>query len=137
MPSKDYEFYGDRYVNIGEQEWYTREDIHSGKIPTECIVCMEAENEMYTAYAHPTAHVEAHAHATTTAHASAVQEKDTDSYIDYYIFYYGREYRKIYTELYTRYKKEYSVSVLERSYGKDDKICQYHLESIQYHCNGQ
>lgn len=139
-PFKDYDFYGDRYVNIqdpsaplGEIAWYDREGIHSGKVPTECILCLEAENDIYTAYSHPKAHAEAHAHATTSAHSLAVKEKDTESYIDYYIFYYGREYRKIYNDLYAHYKKEYSVTVLERVYGKDDMICPTHLESIQYH----
>lgn len=139
-PFKDYDFYGDRYVNIqdsraplGETAWYDREGIHSGEIPTECIVCIEAEKEMYTAYAHPKAHLEAHAQASEIAERLAVQEKDTDAYIDTYTFYYGREYRKIYKELYTSYKREYSAIVLERPYGKNDRICPYHLESIQYH----
>ncbi len=34
---------------------------------------------------------------------------------------------------YKKYKEEYSRIVLERKYEKDDKICNYHNESIQYH----
>lgn len=138
-PFKDYDFYGNRYVNIedptatlGERMWYDR-DIDRQKTPTECLLCIEAETEMYTKYAHPKAHLEAHTQATSAAELLAMKEKDTEEYIEYYTFYYGREYRKIYTELYKKYKQEYSVILLERNYGKDDKICEYHMESIQYH----
>ena len=65
-PFKDYDFYGDRYVNIndptaecGEIMWYER-DIDKDNTPTECLLCIEAENELYTKYAHPKAHLEAH-----------------------------------------------------------------------------
>ena len=139
-PFKDYDFYGDRYVNIEdstatleERMWYDRENIFDGKTPTECIICIEAENEMYTKYAHPKAHLEAHAQAMNIAETLAIKETDTEEYIDYYTFYYGREYRKIYKELYKKYKKEYSKIVLEKIYDKNDKICQHHIESIQYH----
>jgi hypothetical protein len=110
--------------------WYERD---TSTTPTECVICIEAENEMYTKYAHPKAHLIATALAFSNAEKLAIKEKDTGSYIDYYIFHYGREYRRIYTELYKKYKEEYSIIVLERLYAKDDKICQHHLESIQYH----
>jgi len=132
-PFKDYDFYGDRYVNIEDQMWYDREDIDREKTPTECLLCIEAENEMYTKYAHPKAHSEAHSEASVLALRLATTERNTEEYIEYYIFYYGREYRKLYKELYAKYKQEYSVRVLERSYNKTDKICQHHQESIQYH----
>ena len=139
-PFKDYDFYGNRYVDIkdstaefGEKMWYDRENIHDGKTPTECIICIEAENEMYTKYAHPKAHLLANSQASINAELLAIKEKDIESYIDYYTFYYGREYTKIYKELYKKYKEEYSSIVLSRSYGHDDKICNYHLESIQYY----
>jgi len=131
-PFKDYEFYGDRYVNSidthGEIMWYER-DIDRDA-PTECMLCIEAENEMYTKYAHPKAHVEAHTQATITAETLAIKEKNTDDYLDYYTFHYGREYIKIYKELYKKYKEEYSSIVLERQH---DRVCQHHQESIQYH----
>ena len=139
-PFKDYDFYGNRYVNVkdpnvdlGERMWYDRENIHDGTTPTECLICLEAENESYTKYAHPKAHVEASEQAATTAQMLAIKERNTQEYLDYYTFYYGREYIKIYTELYKKYKEEYSGVVLGRTYNADDKICDYHLESIQYH----
>ena len=134
-PFKDYDFYGDRYINIsdptaecGEIMWYDR-DIDRDNTPTECEICIEAEKEMYTKYAHPKAHLEAHTQATNIAESLAMKEKGTEEYIDYYTFYYGREYQKIYTTLYKKYKEEYNRIVLERKYGK---ICSYHSESIQY-----
>lgn len=139
-PFKDYDFHGNRYINIkdtsaegGEIMWYDRENIHDGKTPTECLVCIEAENEMYTKYAHPKAHLQATAQASITAELLAIKESTTEDYLDYYIFYYGREYNKIYKELYKKYKEEYSKIVLGRSYDEDDKICPYHLESLDYH----
>jgi hypothetical protein len=138
-PFKDYDFYGVRFVNIedpsaenGTRMWYER-DIDRDTTPTECLLCIEAELEMYTKYAHPRAHVEAHTHATHLAETLAIKEKDTEEYIDYYIFYYGKEYKKIYKELYKKYKLEYSGIVLERKYDESAKICQHHIESIQYH----
>lgn len=139
-PFKDYDFYGDRYVNLrdpaaecGETMWYDRENIHDGKTPTECIICIEAENEMYTKYAHPKAHDTATAQAAVTAEVLARKEKNTDDYLDYYTFHYRREYVKIYKKLYKKYKEEYSKIVLSRTYDCDDKICQHHSESLQYH----
>jgi hypothetical protein len=138
-PFKDYDFYGYRYVNIkdpdsefGETMWYDRELDH-GKTPTECLICIEAENEMYTKYAHPRAHLEAHIEAGKIAEKMAIEKKNTTDYIDYYTIYFSIEYRKIYTTLYKKYKEEYSKIVLSKSFNEDDKICQYHLESIQYH----
>jgi hypothetical protein len=138
-PFKDYDFIGDRYVNIesttaecGEIMWYER-DIDINNTPTECLICIQAENEMYTKYAHPKAHLEAHIEAGKIAEKMAIKERDTTDYIEYYTFYYGREYRRIYTTLYKKYKEEYSRIVLERKYEKGDKICNYHNESIQYH----
>jgi hypothetical protein len=130
-PFKDYDFYGNRYVNIGETMWYDRENIHDGKLPTECILCIEAENEMYTKYAHPKAHVTANAQATITAEVLASKEKTTEDYLDYYTFHYRREYIKIYKELYKKYKEEYSKIVLS-TVDPGNKICQYHLESLEY-----
>ena len=138
-PFKDYDFYGDRYVNIkdptatlGERMWYER-DIDRDTTPTECVICIEAESELYTKYAHPRAHLESHTQATNIAEMLAIKEKDTEDYIDYYTFYYGREYAKIYKGLYKKYKEEYNVIVLERKYDEKDMICQHHLECIQYH----
>ena len=129
-PFKDYDFYGNRYVNIGEIMWYDRE-IHD--LPTECIICIEAENELYSKYAHPKAHLEASTQACINAELLAIKEKNTQDYLDYYTFYYGREYQKIYKELYKFYKEEYSNVVLSRSFHKDDKLCDNHIESIQYY----
>jgi hypothetical protein len=139
-PFKDYDFYGDRYINIkdpdsefGVKMWYDRENIHDGKTPTECILCIEAENESYTKYAHPNAHSIASKQASITAELLALKDT-TQDYIDYYTFHYGREYQKIYKEMYTKYKTEYSGIVLRRPYNNEDKICPHHLESIRYHC---
>ena len=132
-PFKDYDYYGNRYVNIEDIMWYERENIHDGKTPTECILCIEAENEMYTKYAHPKAHLEAHTQSIEIAESLALKEKTIEDYLDYYTFYYGREYMKIYKELYKKYKEEYNKIVLERTYDKKTKICQHHCESIQYH----
>jgi hypothetical protein len=135
-PFKDYDYYGNRYVNLkdpeGETMWYDRENIHDGTTPTECMICIEAENEMYTKYAHPKAHLAASQQAAVDAEALAIKEKVIDEYIEYYTFYYGREYTKIYKELYKKYKEEYSDLLLRKTYAHDDKICDYHLESIQY-----
>lgn len=124
-PFKDYDFYGERYIDMDINE---REDT-----TTECVICIEAENEMYTKYAHPKAHMEAHTQANSNAEALASKQKDTDEYIDYYIFYYGKEYKKLYKELYKKYKQEYYDIVLERPYDGKANICQYHRESIYYH----
>ena len=138
-PFKDYDYYGDRYINIedpnstlGERMWYER-DIDRENTPTECLICIEAENELFTKYAHPKAHLEAHTQASTNAENLSTKEKTTEDYTEYYTFYYGREYRRIYMELYKKYKEEYYKIVLEKTYEIHDKICQYHLESIQYH----
>lgn len=138
-PFKDYDYIGDRYVNVkdpnaecGEQMWYDR-DINRDTTPTECVICIEAENEMYTKYAHPKAQSEAHIEADKIAEKKANEKTDTTDYIDYYTIYFSSEYRRIYTILYKKYKKEYSQFVLEKTYGGDDKICNHHNECIQYH----
>lgn len=136
-PFKDYDYYGNRYVNLnhsadGEIMWYDRENIHDGKTPTECCICIEAETEMYTRYAHPKAHSVATAEASVAAEGLARKEKNTEEYLEYYTFYYRREYIRIYKDLYKQYKEEYSTILLRRPYTRDDKVCQYHLESIQY-----
>jgi hypothetical protein len=138
-PFRDYDFYGVKYINIkdenspfGEKMWYDRENIHS--LPTECIICIEAENESYTKYAHPKAHPIASKQASINAELLALKEINTQDYIDYYTFYYGREYEKLYKELYKKYKQEYSAILLSKNYKLEDKICHHHLESIQYHC---
>jgi hypothetical protein len=132
-PFKDYDFYGNRYIDLGGMQWYDRENIHDGKTPTECILCIEAEQEMYTKYAHPKAHAEATTQASIRAEGMAVKEKDTKDYIEYYVFHYGREYTKIYKVLYKKYKEEYSTIVLGRLYNHEDKICSYHQETLDYH----
>jgi len=138
-PYRDYDYIGYKYVNIqdethscGEIMWYER-DIDIKNAPTECLLCIEAENEMYTKYAHPKAHGEAHTQASIHAEMLARKEKDTEECIEYYVFHYGKEYKRLYKKLYDKYKQEYSAILLERSYSKKDKICSYHLESIQYH----
>ena len=139
LSCKDYDFIADRYINIkdasdkfGEIMWYER-DIDRENTPTECLICIEAENEMFTKYAHPKAHLEAHTQATIIAESLAIKEKSTEDYLDYYTFYYGREYIKIYNRSSKKYKEEYSETLLGRKYNEDDRICQHHLESIQYH----
>ena len=142
-PFKDYDYHGDKYVTIqdpnapcGELMFYERTDIvrfGDTPTPTECVLCIEAENEMYTKYAHPKAHTEAHVEAGILAEQLAIKEKDTKEYIEYYIFYYGKEYRRLYNIYYKKYKEEYSKIVLEKSYKKDEKLCNHHIESIYYH----
>lgn len=131
-PFKDYDYYGDRFINIktdlGYTMWYDRE-IDREKTPTECELCLEAENNSYTNYAHPKAHAEANEGAIEFALCNSNKNTTEDS-LDFYIFYYAREYRRLYTELYKKYKEEYSKKLLEKSY---DKVCQHHLESLQYH----
>ena len=138
--SKDYDYIANRYITIkdltapcGELMFYERNDIDRDKTPTECIICIEAENEMYSKYAHPKAHLESHEEANVIAEKIAIKEKKTEEYIEYYTFYYGKEYRKIYKDKYKKFKEEYSAIILERTYDKNDKICDHHLESIQYH----
>jgi hypothetical protein len=141
-PFKDYDYIGNRYVNIQDETaicreimWYDRKDIHpfDSTTPTECAICIEAENEMLTKYAHPKAHLEAHKEADIIAEMLAIKQKETEEYIEHYIFYYGKEYRRIYNILYKKYKEEYYTILLEKTYTRDEKICEYHLESIQYH----
>ena len=127
-PFRDYDFYGHRYVDIGDEIWYDRE---TSDLPTECAICIEAENESYTKYAHPKAHLEAHSEASITAEKMAIDKKNTEDYLDYYTFHYGREYQKIYKKMYKFYKQEYSCIILTKNY-HNKKICSYHLDSIKY-----
>lgn len=127
--SKDRNFGGDSYVNVANPNG-TGERID---IIIECLLCIEAENEMYTKYAHPKAHVEAHTQATNIAESLAIKENTTEDYLSYYTFHYGREYIKLYKNLYDKYRNEYSKIVLGRTYDKNDKICDYHQETIRFH----
>jgi hypothetical protein len=127
--SKDRNFGGDRYCQVANPTG-VGERI---SIEVECLLCIEADNEMYTKYAHPKAHLEAHTQATRTAETLAIKEKTTEDYLSYYIFHYGREYTKIYKNVYDKYKNEYSEIVLGRTYDKKDIICDYHQESIGFH----
>jgi len=127
--SKDRNFGGDRSLEIANPTG-AGERIH---IIVECLLCIEAENEMYTKYAHPKAHLEAHTQATMAAETLAIKEKTTEDYLSYYTFHYGREYTKIYKNLYDKYRNEYSKIVLGRTYNEKDTICDYHQESIGFH----
>ena len=126
---KDYNFGGDRNSDVNDSTGTGERNI----IKVECLICIEAENEMYTKYAHPKAHLEAHVQATNIAESLAIKEKTTEDYLSYYTFHYGREYIKIYKILYDKYKNEYSEIVLGRKYDKKDTICDYHLDSIRFH----
>jgi len=133
-PFKDYDFIGDKYVNIkdkknefGEILFFERKDTNE----TECLICKEAENEMFTKYAHPKAHSEANLKANVIAEELAIKYKTTDDYLDYYIFFYGREYKKIYSDLYKKYKEEYSEKLMKKTYDYG-QICPYHNDSLMY-----
>lgn len=127
--SKDRNFGGDRNCNLANPNG-TGERID---VIVECLLCIEADNEMYTKYSHPRAHLEAHTHATRVAEMLAIKEKTTEDYLSYYTFHYGREYIKMYKNLYDKYRNEYNKIVLEKKYDKKDIICDYHQESIRYH----
>jgi hypothetical protein len=127
--SKDRNFAGDRCCEVANPTG-TGERIN---ILVECLLCIEAENEMYTKYAHPKAHAEAHTLATNRVESLAIKEKTTEDYLYYYTFHYGREYIKIYKNLYDKYRNEYSEIVLGRTYDKKDILCDYHQESIGFH----
>ena len=114
--SKDRNFGGDGYCEVADPNGLG-ERIH---VIVECILCIEAENEVYTKYAHPKAHLEAHTQATTAAETLAIKEKTTEDYLSYYTFHYGREYTKIYKTLYDKYRNEYSKIILGRKYDKKD-----------------
>ena len=127
--SKDRNFGGDRNCEVANPAG-TGERVN---VTVECLLCIEADNEMYTKYAHPKAHSEAHTQATEAVERLAIKEKTTEDYLYYYTFHYGREYIKIYKTLYDKYKNEYSEIVLGRKYDKNDIICDYHQESIGFH----
>ena len=133
--SRDLHYIADRYVTVkddtaefGEVPFYERKGLES--LPTECLMCIEAENGMYSKYAHPKAHTEAHLEAGTKAQELA--KKYPQEYLDYYTFYYGKEYKRIYSSLYEKYRDEYYSILLERPY-EFGEICQHHSESISYH----
>lgn len=135
--SRDSAYIADRYVSVSDPSaeygalcWFEREDI-TANTPTECKVCIQAETECYTKYAHPKAHGEAHFQAAVVAEDLARKE-DSRAYIDYYIFYYGREYRSIYNRLYDMYREEYHKALLQSLNLNTDKVCMYHLESQSY-----
>jgi hypothetical protein len=92
--------------------------------PTECLICIEAENEMFTKYAHPKAHSEAHKDANTIAEKMAIK---TEDYIEHYTFYYRKEYIRIYKECIKKYKDKYYTILLE----KGGKMCNHHLECLE------
>jgi len=127
--SKDRNFGGDRNCEVANPNGTGERII----IEVECLVCIEADNEMYTKYAHPKAHLEAHTQATNIVESLAIMEKTIEDYLYYYTFHYGREYTKIYKNLYEKYRNEYSKIILERKYDKNDIICDYHKESIRWH----
>ena len=139
MTSRDYNYIADRYVSVkddnaefGELQFYERTDITPEK-PTECLICIEAETEMYTKYAHPKAHAEATVEASKLAEEIVTNHKEyVKEYIEYYTFYYGKEYKRIYTSLYKKYREEYHRMLLEKSYELEE-ICQHHHESCRYH----
>jgi len=137
MPSKDSDYIAHRFVDIVQEEegkgkirWFKRTDLCKDSI-TECLLCREAEEEMYTKYAHPKAHLEAHTKANTSAEERALQEHSND-YLDYYVFFYGKEYTKRYATLYTHYRDEYRQMLYARQYA-DDQLCSYHIDSVRYH----
>ena len=137
-PSRDSRFIGERYVNIkypsseDDEMWYEK-NIERNTNPTQCLICIEAENEMYTKYAHPKAHLDAQIKASSIAESKAIKERDIEDYTDYYIFFYGKEYKHIYKERLEYYKCEYNDIILGRKYEKDEKICDHHIHCIEYH----
>ena len=137
MTSRDHDYIADKYVNIkdknsefGEIPFYERENIYN--TPTECLICIEAENEKYTQYAHPKAHLEAHTKANIIAQDLAIDEQNIDNYLYRYLFFYGKEYKKVYSDFYTKYREEYNNILLEKSY-EYGQVCPHHSESIIYH----
>jgi hypothetical protein len=139
MTSKDHDFIADKYINIkdenaefGEIPFYERPNIFDGTTPTECLICIEAENEKHTQYAHPKAHLEAHTRANVIAEEVAIDQDNLSDYMYRYLFFYGKEYKKIYFELYKKYREEYQNILLEKSY-EYGQVCPHHSESIIYH----
>ena len=135
---KDYDYIADRYVNCkdanaecGEIMWYER-DIDRENTSTECLLCIEAENENHSKYAHPKAHLEAHTKANIIAQDLAIDEQNVDDYVYSYLFFYGKEYKKVYSDLYKKYREEYNNILLEKSY-EYGQVCQHHSESISFY----
>jgi hypothetical protein len=133
MTSLDSDYVADRYVTKNGIPWYQRQDIGPAT-PTECMICLEAERQKYTLYSHPRAHNEAHSIAEWRANDFASIQNKTQDFLDYYTFFYGREYKKLYMDLYKKYREEYHIFLLRQIYGAE-QVCQYHLESIQYHAH--
>ncbi len=139
MTSRDYNYIGQRYVSIkdesgscGELSWFERKDI-TKETPTECLICVEAETEMYTKYAHPKAHSEATIEASKIAEEFVSNHKEyVKEYIEYYTFYYGKEYNRLYTSLYKKYKEEYHTILVKKNY-KFGELCEYHQDSCRYY----
>ena len=105
MTSRDHDFIADRFVNIkdknaefGEIPFYERENIFDGTTKTECLICIEAENENHSKYAHSKAHLEAHTKANTIAEDLAIEQDIIVDYMYRYLFFYGKEYKKLYFE---------------------------------------
>ena len=139
MISRDYDYIADKYVNIkdenaefGEIPFYERENIFDGTTPTECLICIEAENENHTKYAHAKAHLEAHTTANVIAENLAINQDNVVDYMYRYLFDYGIEYRKVYLVLYKKYREEYNNTLLEKSYDYG-QVCPHHSESINYY----
>jgi len=140
MTSRDYNYIANRYVSVkdetascGELSWFERKDI-TKETPTECLICIEAETEMFTKYAHPKAHSEATIEAAKIAEEIVSNHKEyVKEYIEYYTFYYGKEYNRLYSFLYKKYKEEYYAMLLAKKY-EFEELCDYHSESCCYHC---
>ena len=139
MTSRDHDFIADRFVNIkdknaefGEIPFYERENIFDGTTKTECLICIEAENENHSKYAHSKAHLEAHTKANTIAEDLAIEQDIIVDYMYRYLFFYGKEYKKLYFELNKKYKEEYHNTLLEKSY-EYGQVCPHHSESIIYY----
>jgi hypothetical protein len=139
MTSRDHDFIADRYVNIKDPNaefreipFYERKNIFDGTTPTECLICIEAENENYTKYAHHKAHLEAHTKANTIAEQASIDQDIIVDYMYRYLFFYGKEYKRLYFELYKKYREEYYNTLLEKTY-EYGQVCQHHSESIIYH----
>ena len=88
-------------------------------------------SNVHTDYAHKKAKEE----AASIAHNAAIKatETFTDEFIDYYMMFYRMAYTKEYDDLFGKYRNEFETS-LHRKYAKskEDDICSYHHESIQW-----
>ena len=136
MISKDHDYIANRFVNIKNKNkeipFYERKNIFDGTTKTECLICIEAENENHSKYAHPKAHLEAHTKANIIAQDLAIDEQNVNDYTYSYLFFYGKEYKKVYSDLYKKYREEYNNILLEKSY-EYGQVCQHHSESISFY----